>query len=496
MSVFTRQTRLIFAGWLGLMLMLMLMLVSRACGNILKAGPGQAHQAIQATLDSTEPGDTVSANADYDPCFGTDPLVNILKLDVQSNPVFLQPGEYVVIDMDALNLTQHVFGCQAVLNFDSSYFLAGSGDIDVQPGGGVWNELIYSAWNIGGDLDVAVGVDLTLAVGTKSDGTVAKCTLTADPAASDGTTQMVFRPDGDDVSSTFFSDALAQPVYPGSKINSQDIVIDGTDPVLENLTAIQTRSTGPVDVLDCVDTVLQGTVQITIDAYDWLAGLADVPEIDIDGPAVLAIFLIDGDGPTYSWSLPVDANSVNGTYTITITATDRAGNYSTATGWLCVNKNTITGVVAMDTWTCAVYGFTRDVTFKASDALGSVLAQWTVPVAFDNDDESYLAFGSFELTAVPNVTCYLSAKTDWSLRRRLPISFDGNGQATIDFGGSNYLLGGDLNDSNTTNILDFVILRANWYTHWSPADINGDGDVKFSDFLTLKHNWFLAGDPE
>ena len=514
--------------------------------------------------DGPGTGDAVSSNVDYDPWLGADPLINILKLNVQSDPVFLQPGEYVVIDMDALNLAQHVFGCQAVLNFDSSYFLAGSGDVDVQPGGGVWNELIYSVWNTGGDLDVAVGVDLTSAVGTKSDGTVAKYTLTADSAASDGTTQMVFRSDGDDTSSTFFSDALAQPVYPGSKIDSQDIVIDGTDPQAFTVTAdplctattttltfattdnlagldyyelfVDTVSQGSVvssHVLDlssyadgphtivvraydkagnytdspaqtvnvdqtapvisnivalqdgssvlCPDIAVQGMVDIYVDVTDdGCAALVVPPTVTVDGITPVNYLGVAGD--TYHYQIEVTAGTTNSSHVITVEAEDDLGNSSSDSGSaVCVNKNQITGQVELE----ELADINREVTFVAS---GGLPAQWSLTLSFAGHVADYV------LTDVPDGTTHLSAKADWNLQIKLAAAPDGDGQATAGFTGDDKLRGGDLNGTNTVNILDYAVLKANWFTSNSVADIDGNGQVNLADFLILKNNFFSRGD--
>jgi hypothetical protein len=419
-------------------------------------------------------------------------LINILKLNVAGDPAYIQPGETVVIDMDALNLAQYVFGCQAMLNFSSNYFKIGPGDVSVVAGGGIWNELIYSMWNTGGDMDVAVGVDLESATGTRADGTVAKITLTA--ADNDGITRMVFRPDVNDIEGTFFSDSLAQAVYPGSRIDSQEIVIDGTPPAVTNLTAVQYQDLGTVDVLNCANAAIQGTVEIAVDAADVLAGLTGIPTIAITGPETLNAVLTDQEGPAFGWTVNIDAATPNGTYTITITAADRAGNDTVITGNLCVNKNEITGMVAMGTRSSASYGFGRNVVFKATNSAGSVLKQWTVTVYFTNTNN--IASGSYLIKDVPAAAVSLSAKTNWTLRRKMAVSLDSNGQGVSNFVGDNDLLGGDLNDSNTTNMADYIVLQNNWFTHNAVADINGDGGVQLSDYLILKQNWFKAGNME
>jgi len=104
-------------------------------------------------------------------CDTGDPtLDNGLILDVEEVSLYVRPSETVVIDMDVVNLSRPVDACQAVLNFSSTYFLTGSGDVNVAPGGGPWTELIYSIWQTSGDLDVAVGVSLETPGGTQADG--------------------------------------------------------------------------------------------------------------------------------------------------------------------------------------------------------------------------------------------------------------------------------------------------------------------------------------
>ena len=103
---------------------------------------------------------------------------NLLVLDVEDTSLYVKPTEPVVIDMDVLNLLQPVTGCQAVLNFDSTYFGTGGGDLNIVAGGGDWSELIYTSWTVDGDLDVAVGVTFSnTLIGTQADNTTAVITL-------------------------------------------------------------------------------------------------------------------------------------------------------------------------------------------------------------------------------------------------------------------------------------------------------------------------------
>ena len=510
-------------------------------------------------------GDAVSINVDFDPYLTLDPWTNILQLNVQGDPAYLQPGDIVVIDMDALDLAQHVFGCQAILNFDSTYFLAGAGEVDVQPGGGLWNELIWNQWDTAGDLDVAVGVDLTTMVGTKADGTVAKFTLTADPLAPDGTTEMVFRADVDDIEGTFFADFLAQAVYPGSKIASQTIVIDGTPPADLTLSAdplctatttdltfsatdspagidyyelfVDTVSQGPVTSVHTLDLsgyadgdhdvmiraydnagnssdssvvtvtvdktapvisniaadqgggsvlcgdiiALQGIVDIYVDVVDnGCAALVVPPTVTVAGIAPVTYIGVVGD--TYQYEIEVLATTANGSHTITVDAADALGNASSdSSASICVNKNQITGSVELEDFV----GSSRAVTFVADAGAKS----WSPTLSFAG------SVASFTLTDVPDGTADLSAKANWNLRVKLATPAV-DGQATADFTGASKLRGGDLNGSNSTNILDYAVLKTNWFTTNAVADITGDGKVNLPDFLLLRTNWFQRGDAQ
>src|SRR5512143_1267824 len=83
-----------------------------------------------------------------------------LYLEPTAESVYVKPSDTVVVDLNVAGLTQPVLALQAMLNFSSSYFLAGPTDVSVGAGGGVWTEVIYRQWTTGGDLDVALGVQL------------------------------------------------------------------------------------------------------------------------------------------------------------------------------------------------------------------------------------------------------------------------------------------------------------------------------------------------
>jgi hypothetical protein len=235
---------------------------------------------------------------------------NVLSLDPTAASLYVKPGHTVVIDMNVFNLQQMVNGCQALLGFSSTYLTAAPGC--VVAGGGVWNELIYNSWDVGhgvaGKIDTAIGVTLDGGpAGTQADGNVAVITLTA--GATEGTTNVVFRADGENGYATMLSDMSAQPVMP-YKVDSATIVIDGTAPV------ITTTPSG-------ITTVTVATQTLTGTVTDNLAGVKSLTS-SFNGGAPVALALT---GDAFSQALVLHP----GTNTVVLTATDKAGNVSTAT---------------------------------------------------------------------------------------------------------------------------------------------------------------------
>jgi hypothetical protein len=416
--------------------------------------------------------------------------VNVLKLNVQGDPAYVRPGQTVVVDMDVLNLAQRVTGVQAFMNFSSTHFSTAANDVSVAAGGGVWDQLIYSFYNTAGDLDVAVGVELENTQGTQADGTTAIFTL---KATGEGTTQLVFRPDVDPdpglVGTTILSDELSQTLLP-VKVNSQSIVIDGTAPVVQTLAAYQNGTQ-----LTSTSTATQGTVEITVTATDNLAGISQPPTVSVavaGNTAESATYT--GESPTgefhYTWT--ISAATPNGQAVVSVSGlSDRAGNTAaTVTTEFNVNKNQLSGTVQFKTFSSASYGFTRDVAFVATNAQGAVLKEWTVAVVFANTPGTQTASGTFGplLEAPVNGLARLSAKTNWHLRARQDIALSSDGQGTSSF----TLLGGDINGSNSVNVLDYSLLKSAWGI--SPSgDINGDGITGTVDYAIMKSNWFKIG---
>jgi hypothetical protein len=411
---------------------------------------------------------------------------NTVYIEPTTESIYIKPTETCVMDLKVANLLQPVTGLQAMLGFSSTYFRTGISDVAVAPGGGAWDPVIYGVWNAGGDLDMAVGVDLELSGGTQADATTAKITLT--PTGTQGYTRMVFRPDlafdPGLIGSTFLSDVNSQPVWP-IKVGSMNIVIDGTSPLVDVASAKQAGQ----ELIGTTTNAVVGQVDIAVTASDALAGLAAAPAVTVTpngGSAEAATYVNESPDGTFHYTWSVAAGTPNGVATISATATDKAGNASPDTATFNINKHEITGTVELESLAPPTGGITRTVTFAATG--GASTKTWDIPVAFAAGS----ATGTYLLIDVPAGTTNLSAKSAWSLRRKVAVSYTDD-RAVVSFTGGAKLLGGDINGSNSVNVLDYSILKTNWFTSNSVADINGDGIVNLTDYTIQKSNWFQVG---
>lgn len=415
---------------------------------------------------------------------------NTLRFNVQGDPAYVRPGDEVIVDLDALNLAQRVTGLQAFLAFSSSHFSTAPGDVSVAPGAPPWNEVIYSVFSADGDLDMAVGVDLQSGeLGTQEDATTAVISLVA---TGEGTTRLVFRPDPAPdpglTRTTMFADTWGLTVLP-RKVDSQAIVVDGTPPTI-TLAATQEQGGVGVDVLACAHLTHQGEVWVAVTAADLLAGLEGPPVVTVSKGDLTLPVTYSGEDPAgqFNCVVNIDEDTETGEWMIHGMARDRAGNNAEVAGVLCFDRQ-MAGTVRLATYSSVDYGFVRDVVFVASGEGGGVLKSWTISVDFTNHEE--VASGSYVLADVPAGIAALSAKTAWHLRRRQEGALSGEGQGTIDF----VLLGGDLNGSNSVNVLDYSLLKTNWGIS-GIGDINGDGVANILDYSALKSAWFAVGEKE
>jgi len=114
-------------------------------------------------------------------------------------------------------------------------------------------------------------------------------------------------------------------------------VADQTPPVIAALGAVQDQfSFGPTNVLDCANTVVQGTVEFSVNAYDTCFAIG-APTILLTNGLVgeAASFVSEMPPGVFHYQWPVTAGTSNGTWVATVAATDGA-NVAVTNFSLCV----------------------------------------------------------------------------------------------------------------------------------------------------------------
>jgi len=160
------------------------------------------------------------------------------------------------------------------------------------------------------------------------------------------------------------------------------------------------------------------------------------------------------------------------------------GESTFATATLEVNKTTLG--IEVELVGAVTDAFDRDVLIVMTDAGGAVIDSFVDTVSFLSQT------GTVSLTQVPDGVAAVSADTDWTLRTKQDVIYDGNGQGTVALP----LFGGDLNHDNLVDMLDFTRLRYFWMQPTTEADIDGDGAVNSVDYGILRSNWYLSGNEQ
>jgi parallel beta-helix repeat protein len=425
--------------------------------------------------------------------------------------LFIQPGDLVRINLAVGDLQEKIAGVEAMMGFSTDFFTpdAPSSLDAVSPWEYEIHEL-FGADGVYGKLDTSIGLDIAFPdpVGTTADGMVAAIDLSSKADADDGVTKFYFRawqPNDNPLAGTRLTgfDGTDDYQLDPFTLNSGFITVDGTRPEIANFTASQTREGVTTNVFFADVFTRQGTVVFTVDAFDALAGIDDgdvvltltngavalTPVLTSTSPLVVG----DQTWTRYTFQVPVLATTPNGVYGAKVILSDRSGNNSEIlVGEIEVDKNQIAVTVELQG---AVAGpFNRAVTFVATAGNGTLLATWVRNVTFTG------GVGTDILVEAPAGMVSLSAKTDYTLRRKLALVLDADGQGTVAFTGTGItgrqLLGGDLNADNSVNMTDYNRLRYYWYTVSSVTDINGDGVVNLLDLNILKANWYVTGNAQ
>lgn len=422
-------------------------------------------------------------------------------LDSAGN-LFVQPGDLLDVGLNISKLNVKAQAVESLLGYSTDYL-----DFDSLISSTDWANSLREVSDASGTIgrfNTAIGLDFSFPDpdGTTADGSITDIRLLAKP--HEGRTRFFFRmksPADEPLPDTRITGSSAGvPVlkeYPFTQ-DTAVLTVDGTAPVFATVaTAVQTRDSVAVDVLQSGNLTAQGNVTVTFDVTDDLAGLDDSDvSASLTGPATLVgtltgtsqVVLSGVPYTRYVFEFTVASTTHNGIYDLDAKAMDRSGNAaSLAIGSLEINKNRITATV--EPQALVATALTRDVVFTATASGGAVLATWTRPVSFTGGT------GSVDLDLVPAGTVNLSAKMAWNLRVRLPATLDGDGQATASFTGISLLPGGDLNGDNFINVGDYNIMASDFPGPNFAADITGNDYANVGDYNVLLTNWFTAGDP-
>jgi hypothetical protein len=319
----------------------------------------------------------------------------------QSTPVWFTPGQPVTVYLNVGNLSKgigtNVVGVQAYIAYSSANFVnatpnsstPGAPQVTTVPGSD-WGQLISTIQPVAGELDVVLGVKLTLTAGTAADGNIAKIVLTPRKTTTTNS-RVAFLADGLGglgTGTNFFTDINGATQLPCKVPTEQiNIINDGTAPLIPVFTATEAQphkaatptlsnNSGTVTVTNSANPAVRGTVQFLVQASDPGTGLSGQPTIQLTGPATVNLVSTDSVPPigvtgTFNYNWVVDGNTSPGTYTATVTATDLKGNSGTRPLTIIVNINQISGVVQLDPFTPPTAGFAgtnRWVQFVAGPA--------------------------------------------------------------------------------------------------------------------------------
>lgn len=423
-------------------------------------------------------------------------------LDPNGN-VYIQPMDTVLGTVDVSALQSKIAGVELLMGYNSNLLSAASLGLTAD-----WDVLIDSFEDSGtmiGKIDAALGLSFDFAdpAGTSSDQLVGDVELTGQ--GIEGETLFFHRvklPDDSFGGETRLTTGGNTPEYltPFTG-NSGLIILDGTVPEIADTAIYASVTQGGADMTLAGAITVQGDLDVTATASDALAGIdAEDAVVTLEGTSGDAVgqtytatqggtstVSVDGEDATeYAFTYAVGPSTLNGTYNVVFTVTDRSGNQSTqALGAIEINKNQLDLEIQLQGLVAGPV--TRQVELIFTDVNGAELETRTESVIFTN------GLGSVSLTNLDGASYRVSAKTAWNLRGRLEVGFDAENQAAVAFTGAEQLLGGDINGDNAVGTADFSILSFFFNKANAQADITGSGFVGTVDFSILASNFNKLG---
>jgi autotransporter-associated beta strand protein len=272
------------------------------------------------------------------------------------------------------------------------------------------------------------------------------------------------------------------------------VIREKVTPVIASVTATESA----VNVKNCANSITPGSVNIAVQASDNCA-FAFAPSVVLTNGAntQTAVFVNENPSGTFNYTWIVTSGTPTGTWDATATATDTSGNAISNTFTLCVVQQfQVTGLVELQSFV----GSTRAVTFVATSSSNTPLLTNTQTLTFTG---ATVRLAPFTLN-VPVNTANISAKSAWTLRKKLAVTFP-NGQGVANFNNTTRLLAGDISNppqDNRVNTTDNTIFKIHngkvvaTTPAAAQADMTGDGRVNTSDYTILKSNLGKIGDAQ
>jgi hypothetical protein len=278
-------------------------------------------------------------------------------------------------------------------------------------------------------------------------------------------------------------------------VKASDSYSNETDPVSATFRVDTTNPTADVTLTPeshGVVNYLKGKITVDVTPADTGGSGIQKVEMKVDSGSYSEI--TPSEGVYTDDSTTITSAWANGAHSITVKVTDNAGNYIEVERDFNVNRNEVSGLIALQDFTLGSVSRTATFVLTYTQSGTDYKITKTVTPSF------IMGRSNYSFTDIPDGIKAISAKTAWSLRKKLTITPD-NGQATVDFTGTLELPGGDLptsgfpNGDNVVNALDYAVLRNAW-GHFSGGDITGDGWTDNADYVTMKENWYKRGDLE
>jgi len=381
----------------------------------------------------------------------------------------------VTIDIDAMPV--NIVGGQFFLEYNTTYLSLDS----VDPGGTPFLTEVFECSEdesiptgctpTVGEIDFAVGVSPFNDPGSAGPATLAILTFNTVDELCTPTADLVKFRDIQPDPPTRLTDADGNPILP-TWVNLGPITIDETDPVI----------TPPSDI------------DVDADAGVCTA-FVTVPTLVVDDPCTGIVSIVND----FNFTSNASGTYLPGPTTVIWTVTDNCGNTSTDSQIVTVSSfNQL--VVTVELSPSVVAGpFDRCITFDV-DCGG----EFSEVITFTGGVGSKTV-----LVPCGPHTCISARDTLHTLRSTDVSIVDAGTQFTASFttGTGNELVGGNLNDDNYIDILDFGVFVGEFNfdyttgdttcaTAYPHADINGSGVADSADYQHISLNFLKASDAD